>query len=74
MSEIYNLIGYELEEGLQYLKELGKTYRAVETRGPKASYPDDAPKRIIRLRPTGPGEVEVLYSVDTYQLKKESDL
>lgn len=74
MSRLPDLLGYELEEGLQCLEDAGFTVRLRETRPPKGEFALDLPKRIIRERFLPSGEVEIVYSMDTYQMKKESDL
>lgn len=74
MSRMPDLIGYELEKGLDYLRESGLAYKLVETTNPRGEVPAGLPKRIIRSRRLPSGEIEIVYSVDTYQLKKERHL
>lgn len=74
MSRLPDLLGYELDEGVQCLQDAGYSIRFRENRPPKGTFPSDLPKRIVRQRLLSSGEVEIVYSVDTYQLKKESDL
>lgn len=68
MSNMPDLIGYKLEEGLQQLEDKGLAYRLVENCLPGKSSPSGAVKRIVRQRWIGQDEIEIVYSVDTYQL------
>lgn len=61
-----DLIGLELNEGLQYLKRNGLTYQLVENIFPGKEYPPYLLKRIVRQRLLPSGEIEITYSVDTY--------
>ena len=74
MSRMPDLIGYELEKGLKNLENSGLQYRLVENSVPQKTYDEELPKRIVRQKLLPSGEVEVLYSFDTYQVKKESHL
>lgn len=74
MSRMPDLIGYELEAGLQILRELGFSYSVMENSVAGKLYPADLMKRIVRQRVFSTGEVEIVYSFDTYQVKKESHL
>lgn len=74
MSRLPDLLGHELEEGVRCLKDAGFPVRLVENRPPKGEFPPELPKRIVRQKLLPTGDVEIVYSVDTYQLKKESDL
>ncbi|AZR72375.1 hypothetical protein BBF96_02575 [Anoxybacter fermentans] len=74
MHEIPDLIGFELKEGLEYLKKKGLIYQLVEYKVPDQSYPSNSVRRIIRQRRLDTGEIEIVYCVDTYQLGKESNV
>lgn len=74
VHEIPDLIGFELKEGLEYLKKKGLIYQLVEYKVPDQSYPSNSVRRIIRQRRLDTGEIEIVYCVDTYQLGKESNV
>lgn len=74
MSRMPDLIGYELETGIQILQDLGLKYSVMENSVSGKIYPTELMKRIVRQRVLSTGEVELLYSFDTYQVKKDSHL
>ncbi len=77
MSRMPDVIGMELNEGLEVLKEAGLAYRLVELKIHKKEdlieTSVSCPKRIVRQlcldSSSGEvGQIEILYSIDTYQL------
>ena len=73
MAGVPDLIGLELNEGLDYLKENGLTYKLLTNDFPGKTYPIGLLKRIVRIRMLDSKMIEVTYSVDTYRLGNESD-
>ena len=72
MESELDLIGLELNQGLEFLKRNGLTYRLVESAFPGKKYPSHLLKRIVRQRVLPKGVIEITYSVDTYWLGSES--
>ncbi|MCK4257518.1 MAG: hypothetical protein KAX49_00975 [Halanaerobiales bacterium] len=75
MTKIPDLIGMSLEEGLDCLRFAGLAYRLLELKVHNQENLHDGQKRIVRQRlldasPTDVVQVEIVYSIDTYQLGK----
>lgn len=68
MTEMPDVVGFELEAGLAELEKNDLTYRLVENSWRDQPGKDALLKRIVRQRWLDSGEVEITYSVDTYQL------
>ena len=66
MESELDLIGLELNEGLEYLQRNDLIYQLVENAFPGKEYPSHLLKRIVRQRVLPRGVIEITYSVDTY--------
>ncbi len=71
MIGIPDLIGLELQEGLDCLKKNGLAFQLIENYFPGKEYPPELKNRIVRVRQIETGELELTYSVDTYSTGEE---